>query len=243
MVVQNPFISGVTVFAALILAFTIFRSWLRGRWERAENPIYRIEPDIDRRPLPSASYAEASEGVGSGPRPLPVRRRGIGKGLLAFVVGIVFGAVVLPAAIRNGADPAMNAASAFQSRLAELIGEIDPTLVGAIGSATSDTFVLALRKELPKRVDDRTTLVSVAGDKGIVTLGHHVSEPVPDEETGRFAEAARDRIVSGTCAAAARSEIRNLNDEGVEFRFVYADAVGRTIAAITLEPDFCARSR
>jgi hypothetical protein len=244
-VVQNPFVSGVTVLAALILAFTIFRSWLRGRWERAENPIYRIEPDIDLRPVPSASYGEASDGVGSGPRSATPRRGGRRRGPLAFIVGVLVGVFVLPAAIRNGAEPAMNAVTAVQARLAEAIGKVDPTLVGAIGGAedVAGSFVLAMQKELPRQVDDRTTLVSVAGGNGVVTLGHRISEPVPDAESGAFAEAAKERIVSGTCAATPGTEIRTLNDKGIEFRFVYADAAGRTIAAITLEPDFCERSR
>ena len=242
LVVHNPLVTGVTVFAALILAFALFRSWLRARWERAGNPNYRIEPDIDRPPI-TAAYADAAEGIGSGPRPGPMPRRRTGKRLLAFAVGIVLGVFVVPAAVRNGTDPWMHAVSALQARLAEAIGAIDPTLVGAIGPGTSDSFVLAMQQDLPRRVDDRTMLVSVAGGQGVVTLGHLVSEPISDDQTRSFAEAARDRIVSGTCAAAATSEIRTLNDDGVEFRFVYADPVGRTIAAITLEPDFCERTR
>jgi len=242
-VVQNPVVVGMTVFAGLVLAFTIFRSWLRGRWERAENPIYRIEPDIDRRPVPAAAYAD-DPGIGSGPRPETRKRRG-GRPLVAFALGVLFGLVVLPEALREGTGPLANALTGIQASLAEAIDAVDPTLVGSVGGRPDapDRLVVAMRKDLPKKVDDRTTLVSIEGDKSVLTLAHRVSGPIQDDQAAAFAEATKDRIVSGTCGATPVSEARLLNDEGVELRYVYADAGGRTIAAITLEPDFCARSR
>jgi hypothetical protein len=121
---------------------------------------------------------------------------------------------------------------------------IDPTVVASIddGSPSASAgFVIALQKELPKRVDGRTTLVSVSGDGDVITLGHRVSGELADEAA--FAETTKDQIVAGTCAPIADSNIRTLNDEGVAFRFIYADARGNTIAAITLEPAFCSDAR
>lgn len=101
------------------------------------------------------------------------------------------------------------------------------------------TYVKVLSRQLPKRIDSVTTLVSASLEDGAVVLGYAVSQAVAEGDANDFANAMRAQIESKTCTLSKSSDMRELNDRGIEFRLIYSDQVGKTIARVDLAPNFC----
>lgn len=101
------------------------------------------------------------------------------------------------------------------------------------------TYVKVLARQLPKRIDSVTTLVSATLEDRAVILGYSVGQTVTEGDAADFANAMRAQIESKTCSLAKTSDMRDLNDRGIEFRLIYSDQVGKTIARVDLAANFC----
>jgi hypothetical protein len=121
-------------------------------------------------------------------------------------------------------------------------GDKLPTLETAatvpLGRRT-ETYVRSIARQLPKRIDEVTSLVSASLQDRAVLLGYAVQQSISEADSGAFADAMRAQIQERTCALSKSSEMRDLNDEGVEFRLVYSDTNGKTLARINLPAGFC----
>jgi hypothetical protein len=239
-VADNPVLAAIAAILVLLVLFAL-RAWIGARQRAREFVSGRVaafDDDLEEMPDPQK---------GSGRRYGNSPRRSFGGVALALIAGILVGLLGPPLAFRY-ARPALGE---LRSVLAGLLvpeahrGSEEATAKKRARPAPNEptlaSFIDRLQKQLPKQVDPVTTLVTANVERRVVTFGHRVSGTMSDDETAAFAEAVKNRVVGEACSG-PKSEIRDFNKKGVEFRFIYADAIGKTVAAITLEPDFCARS-
>jgi hypothetical protein len=246
LVLNDPVETAITLLVVVLAAFIIVRV-LRRIWRLDERASFRrVEPELDPRAEPLDH--DEQDGFGRGPGPAP-RRRGLGRLVTAFALGILAGIFGVPLAIQYGSVPLARAMTAVDRILADAAAApVFPVDLGDAGlsdppaGASLASFITALQNELPKRVDDSTTLVTANVEDRVVTFRHQVSQSLSDQDAQAYAEAATSTVLKATCTGGGGSDVRRFNDEGVEFRYIYADAGGRTLAAITLEPDFCLRT-
>jgi hypothetical protein len=104
-------------------------------------------------------------------------------------------------------------------------------------------FVDRMRAQLPKQVDDTTSLVRVESEGDVVNLGFSLSGVIPPELVENITDLLRNRFNGNVCDPEKPSDIRQLNDAGVTFRIVYSDQVGTTVARLDIPPGYCKRSR
>ncbi|MEO8667958.1 MAG: hypothetical protein ABI399_05530 [Bauldia sp.] len=100
------------------------------------------------------------------------------------------------------------------------------------------SFVDRLKAEVPKPVGPTTVLASVERKKETVTLGYSLTSVPTDAEVQQIQDALKTGVIDTFCHGKSE-EARFLNDNGIEFRLIYTDKDGRTIARLTAEPRFC----
>jgi hypothetical protein len=104
------------------------------------------------------------------------------------------------------------------------------------------SFVGRMRDQLPKQVDDTTSLVRVDREGDVVSLGFSLTGVIPPELIENITDLLRNRFNGNVCDPHKPSDIRALNDAGVTFHIVYSDQVGTTVARLDVPPGYCARS-
>src|SRR5690606_10582203 len=76
-------------------------------------------------------------------------------------------------------------------------------------------FLRRMRDQLPRQVDDSTSLVRVDNEGDVVTLGFSLTSVVPKELASNIADILRNRFNSNVCDSSTPSEIRTLSEDGV----------------------------
>jgi hypothetical protein len=101
-------------------------------------------------------------------------------------------------------------------------------------------FVGNLQDGLPKQVGPTTSLATVDAAGHVVTLGYNITTVLSDDETSRFQGSLKDTVKGIFCGGKAK-EVRYLNDNGIEFRLIYIDQIGKTVGKLAASPGFCAQ--
>jgi hypothetical protein len=119
---------------------------------------------------------------------------------------------------------------------------IQPRVVDTPVEERMEDYVRALSRQLPKRIDQVTSLVSAKGADRTITLGYTISQTIPQAEASSFADAMRTQIEAKTCALSKASDMRDLNDRGIAFELIYTDQSGKQAARVFLGSNFCSQA-
>jgi hypothetical protein len=118
----------------------------------------------------------------------------------------------------------------------------EPVGVGGgedVGELVED-FVGGLRAKLPMAVGPGITMVNVDAHGGTVALGFTIAQTVSDEDAPKLQAELETRFRGSVCATPPEpTNIRGLNELGVAFLIDYVDLLGKNVAGLTVDPNFC----
>jgi hypothetical protein len=119
-----------------------------------------------------------------------------------------------------------------------------PVAIGDGGDASVgdmvESFVTNLEAQLPMAVGPGITMVNVDSEGAVVALGFTIAQTVSDEDMPKLQEELETRFGSSVCATAPDpTNIHGLNEQGVSFIITYVDLLGKKVAGMTVEPNFC----
>lgn len=133
--------------------------------------------------------------------------------LIAMAVGGVIG--------RTGVQAVMSPSTAsLQSQL----------------EAAHEKMLPQLRAELPKRVDDQTTMVAVDARGGTVFYSYRVDVNRSDLNFGQFAAELKKSIISAACKEQAYAKSLGY---GAKYQYAYSDKNGQALGTILVQRGDC----
>lgn len=139
-------------------------------------------------------------------------------------------------------------ASAAGGKAPEQLGPFGQTASGAptavdqgdIGQLI-DAFVASLRSQLPMTVGPGITMAAVEADSNIIALGFTIAQAIAEEDEPKLQSELETRFRNSVCATEPDlTNIHGLNRRGVSFLINYTDLLGRNVAGLTVEPNYCA---
>jgi hypothetical protein len=204
---------------------------------------------------------------GSGPRRRKPRWISAPAGSVWFAIGVCVGAgglalwwslppinpvTALTTLLDNPAPPTI-AEQSPPTRDSKVQDRFDAPEVVAVPSAIGDggdagdelgemveSFVANLRAQLPMGVGPGITMISVDSDSTSIAIGFAIAASVADEDAPKLQDELETRFRTSVCSTPPGPEnIRGLNDLGVAFIINYVDVVGKNVAGLIVEPNFC----
>lgn len=107
--------------------------------------------------------------------------------------------------------------------------------------AMVEDFVTSLRTQLPMAVGPGITMASVEGGPNAIALGFTIAQSVAAEDAPKLQSELETRFRNSVCATEPDpTNIHGLNARGVSFLINYTDLLGKTVAGLTVEPNYCA---
>jgi hypothetical protein len=102
-------------------------------------------------------------------------------------------------------------------------------------------LVTKLGAELPKEVGPEIQLTTIRTSDRIVTLGYTIDRTANDDDAKEFQKSLA-KMVRGIICDGKATEVRYLNDNGIQFYLIFVDQVGKTVGKFAAIPKFCSRS-
>jgi hypothetical protein len=123
-------------------------------------------------------------------------------------------------------------------------GPVSPVAIGdgdgnGVGELI-DSFVTNLKGQLPMAVGPGITMVNVDFQGNVVALGFTIAQTVAPEDAPKLQNELESRFKASVCATPPEpSNIHGLNEQGVSFIITYVDLLGKNVAGLTVDPNFC----
>ena len=97
--------------------------------------------------------------------------------------------------------------------------------------------VLKGETRLPKALDDQTELVDIRADDRAVVFVHRLTFKAKPSKADDFLAAVRTNLLQRACSQKSMPKAMN---QGVVFRYQYADAVGFNVGSFDIGGNDCA---